>query len=116
MIPDKEVKMFADTMEIKSKSTRADVVMMIKRYFGHVAMAHEEAASVAKITQLLINKVDENSWLQIVANGTRPLIMMEVPEMMRQASSMKTECERQQRAEMMSGQPIEEIVKEQNMS
>ena len=115
VIPDKEVKTFAETMEVKSKSSRADMVMMIKRYFGHVARAHEEAASAAKIAQLLIIEVDENSWVQIVANGMRPLIMMEVPEMMRQASSIKTECERQQKAEMMRGQPIEEIVKEQNM-
>ena len=41
--------------------------------------------------------------------------MMEVPEMIRQASSMKTECERQQKVKMMRGQPIKEIVKEQNM-
>ena len=112
VIPDEEVRMFADTMEVKSKSTRADMVMMIKRYFGHVARAQEEAASAAKIAQMLIDKVDENSWLQIVANGTRPLIMMEVPEMMRQAS---TEHEWQQKAEMMRGQPIKEIVKKQNM-
>ena len=74
VIPDEEVKMFTDTMEVKSKSARADMVMMIKRYFGHVASAHEEAASVAKIAQLLIIEVDENSLLQIVANGMRPII------------------------------------------
>ena len=45
--------------------------------------------------QLLIDKVDTNSYMQIMANGTRPLIMMEVPEMMRQAASMKTELEQQ---------------------
>ena len=41
--------------------------------------------------------------------------MMEVPEMLHQASSMKTERERQQRLEQLKGLPIEEIVKEQNM-
>ena len=81
IIPEEEVRTFADTMQVKSKSARADVVLMIKRYFGHVARAHEEAASAAKLVELLINKVDENSWLQIVANGMRPLIMMETPEM-----------------------------------
>ena len=111
VIPDEEVKTFADTMQVKSKTARADVVMMIKKYFGHVARVHKEAASAAKIAQLLINEVDENSWLQIVVNGTRPLIMMEVPKMMQQASSMKMESERQQKAEMMRGQPIEEIIK-----
>ena len=113
--PEEEVKTFADTMQIKSKSGRADVIQMIKRYFGHVAKAHEEAGCAAKMAQLLIDGVDENTWLQIVANGTRPLIMIQVPDMLRQASSMKTECERQQRLEQLKGMPIEEIVREQNM-
>ena len=113
--PEEEVKTFADTMQIKSKSGRADVIQMIKRYFGHVAKAHEEAGCAAKMAQLLIDEVDENTWLQIVANGTRPLIMMQVPDMLRQASSMKTERERQQRLEQLKGMPIEEIVRDQNM-
>ena len=41
--------------------------------------------------------------------------MMEVPEMLQQASSMKTECERQQKVELLKSLPIEEIVKEQSM-
>ena len=110
-----EVKTFADTMQVKSKSVRADVVQMIKRYFEHVAKVHKEAACVAKLAQLLIEEVDENTWLQIVTNSTRPLIMMEVPEMLRQASSMKTEHEQQQRVEQLKGLPIKEIVREQNM-
>ena len=113
--PEEEVKTFADTMQIKSKSGRADVIQMIKRYFGHVAKAHEEAGCAARMAQLLIDEVDENTWLQIVANGTRPLIMMQVPDMLRQASSMKTERERQQRLEQLKGMPIEEIVRDQNM-
>ena len=65
--------MFVDTMQVKSKTDRAEVVRMVKRYFGHVAKAHEEVASAARN--------DENSWLQIVTNGMRPLIMMQAPEM-----------------------------------
>ena len=38
--------------------------------------------------------------------------MMEVPKMLRQMSSMKTERERQQRLEQLKGLPIEEIIKE----
>ena len=72
IISEEEVRTFADTMQVKSKSARVDVVLMIKRYFGYIARAHKEAASAAKLVQLLIDKVDENSWLQIVANGTRP--------------------------------------------
>ena len=96
-----EVKMFADMMQVKSKSGRAYVLQMIKRYFGHVAKAHEEAACTAKLAQLLIDEVDENTWVQIMVNSTRPLIMMEVPKMLRQASNMKTEREKQQRMEQL---------------
>ena len=46
--PDEQVKMFADTMTVKSRTERADVIQMIKCYFGHVARAHEEAASGGK--------------------------------------------------------------------
>ena len=44
--PEEQVKMFADMMTVKSKMERADVIHMIKCYFGHIAKAHEEAASV----------------------------------------------------------------------
>ena len=113
--PEEEVKTFADTMQVKSKTDRAEVVRMVKRYFGHVAKVHEEAASAARIAQSLIDEIDENSWLQIVSNGTRPLVMLQVPEMLQQAATMKSECERQQKAEQMRGLPIEDIIKEQNM-
>ena len=71
ILPDEQVKTFANMMTVKSKTERAYVIHMIKRYFGHVARAHEEAVSVARIAQELVDEVDKNSWLQIVSNGTR---------------------------------------------
>ena len=47
--PEEQVKTFADMMTVKSKTERADVIHMIKCYFGHEA--HEEVASVARIAQ-----------------------------------------------------------------
>ena len=88
---------------------------MIKCYFGHVVRVHEEAALVARIAQELVDEVDENSWLQIVSNGTRPLIMLQVPEMIRQVAGMKTEREWCEKAEQLRGLPIKDIIKEQNM-
>ena len=102
-------------MKVKSKTDRVEVVRMIKRYFGHVAKAHEEAALAARITQELVDEVDENSWLQIISNRTRPLVMLQVPEMIQQAASMKSDHERHERAEQLRGLPIEDIIKEQNM-
>ena len=87
--PDEQVQTFADTMMVKSKIERAEVVRMIKCYFRHVAKVHKEAVSVARIAQELVDEVDENSWLQIVSNGTRPLVLLQVPEMMQQAAMMK---------------------------
>ena len=113
--PEEEVKTFADMMQVKSKTDRAEVVRMVKRYLGHVAKAYEEVASTARIAQSLIDEIDENSWLQIVSNGTRPLVMLQVLEMLQQAATMKLECECQQKAEQMWGLPIEDIIKEQNM-
>ena len=113
--PDEQVQTFADTMTVKSKTERAEVVCMIKHYFRHVARAHEEAASAARIAQELVDEVDENSWLQIVSNGTRPLVMLQVPEMMQQAAMMKSDRECREKAEQLRGLPIEDIIKEQNM-
>ena len=97
--PEEQVKTFADTMMVKSKTERANVINMIKRYFGHVAKAHEEAALVARTAQELVDEVDENSWLQIVSNRTRPLVMLQVPEMMQQEAMMKSDHELREKAE-----------------
>ena len=35
--PEEEVKTFADTMQVKSKTDRVEDVRMVKQYFGHVA-------------------------------------------------------------------------------
>ena len=106
---------FANTMMVKSKTERANMVCMIKHYFGHMARAHEEAASAARIAQELVDEVDENSWLQIVSKGTRPLVMLQIPEMIQQAAMMKSDRERHEKAEQLQGIPIEDIIKEQNM-
>ena len=88
-------------MTVKSKTERAEVVRMIKHYFRHVAKAHEEAALAARIAQELVDEVDENSWLQIVSNGTRPLVMLQVPEMMQQVAMMESDCEHCEKAEQL---------------
>ena len=92
---------FADTMMVKSKTERAEVIQMIKHYFGQVARVHEEAASVARIAQELVDEVDQNSWLQIVSNRTRPLVMLQVPEMMQQAAMLKSHRERHEKLELL---------------
>ena len=112
---EEEIQTFADTMQVKSKTEKTDVVRMVKKYFGHVAKAHEEAAAAARTAQLLIDEIDENSYIELLRNGTRPLIMLQVPEMLTQAADMKSEREQQQRIENLKGQPIEVVIDQQNM-
>ena len=113
--PEEQVKTSADMMMVKSTTERANMIHMIKHYFGHMAKAHEEAVSAARIAQELVDEVDENSWLQIVSNRTRLLVMLQVPEMMQQEAMMRLDRERCGKAEQLRGLPIEEIIKEQNM-
>ena len=80
-----------------------------------MAKAHEEAAAAAKIDQELVEEIDENSWLQIVSNRTRPLVMLQVPEMVQQVAKMKSDREHREKAEQLRGSPIEDIIREQNM-
>ena len=60
--------------------------------------------------QELVDEVDKNLWLQILSNGTRPLVMLQ--EMMQQAAKMKSDCERHEKAEQLRGLPIEDIIRE----
>ena len=106
---------FAETMKMKKNTERAEVIMMIKHYFGHIAKAYEEAASGAHLAKILIDEVDKTSFMKIMDNGTRPLVMLEVPEMMRQAASMKTDRELRQKAQLLREQPIEIVIQEQNL-
>ena len=67
---EEDIKTFANMMKVKSKTERADIVHMVKKYFGHIAKAHEEAAAAARMAQLLIDEVDENSYMELLRNGT----------------------------------------------
>ena len=110
-----DVLAFTERMKMKKNTERTEVIMMIKCYFGHVAKAHEEAASTAHLAKMLIDEVDETSFMKIMDNGTRPLVMLEVPEMMRQAANMKTDRELRQKAQLLREQPIEIVIQEQNL-
>ena len=51
----------------------------------------------------------------LINAGTRPLIMVHVPQMEKQATAMKLEKEREERVEDLRNTPIEEIIREQNV-
>ena len=105
----------AGPMEEKTDKQRQHVKDLIKQYWQHTSRAHEEVAAAASILRLLADEVNEQTYLCLIIAGTRPLIMMEVPQMVNQATEMKLEHERQEKVEDMQNQPIEQIIEEQNI-
>ena len=88
---------------------------LIKRYLQHTSRAHEEVAAAASILRLLADEINEKTYLSLINAGTRSLIMVEVPQMVNQATEMKLKHERQEKVEDMRNQPIEQIIEEQNI-
>ena len=81
----------AGPMEERTEEDRKHVRDMIKRYWVHTTKAHEEAAVAANILRLLVDEVDEQTYVALLNTGTRLLIMMEMPQMSSQALEMKLE-------------------------
>ena len=88
---------------------------LIKHYWAHTAKAHEEASAAASILRLLADEVDEQTYVALLNASTRPLIMMEMPQMTTKAWEMKLERERQEKAENLHNQLIRQIIEEQNV-
>ena len=102
-------------MDKKTAEHKQHIRDMIKRDWAYTAKAHEEASGVASILRLLADKVDEQTYVALLNVGTRPLIMMEMPQMTTQAMEMKLERECQEKAENLCYQPIEQIIEEQKV-
>ena len=113
--PKEEMVEIADEMEKRTLEDRKHVKELIKRYWTHTTPAHEEAAAAASILKLLADEVDEATYTALITAGTRPLIMVEVPQMASQATEMRLQREREEKAESLLNQPIEEVIESQNM-
>ena len=105
----------AEPKEESSDEQKKHVKELVKRYWAHTMKAHEEASVATNILQLLSNKMDEKSYTALITVGTRPLIMMHVPQMTSEATTVKLEWEHEEKAENLRNTPIEEIIKEQNV-
>ena len=113
--PEEEMVEIAGPMKEKTEEDKKHAKEMIKHYWAHTAKAHEEAAAAANMLRLLADEVDEKTYIALLNAGTRPLIMMEMPQMSSQAAEMKRERERQEKAENLQNQPIAQIIQEQNV-
>ena len=84
--PKEEMVEIAGEMENRMLEDRKHVKDLIKRYWTHTTRAHEEAAAAASILKLLADEVDETTYTALITAGTRPLIMVEVPQMASQVT------------------------------
>ena len=115
-IPSKEEMVeIAGEMEKHMPEDRKHMKELIKRYWTHTTRAHEEAAVVDSILKLLADEVDEVTYMTLITAGTRPLIMVEVPQMASQVTEMRLQREREEKAESLCNQPIEEVIESQNV-
>ena len=89
---------------------------LIKHVTGCIQLRHtRKHPAAASILRLLTDEVDEQTYVALLNVGTRPLIMMEMPQMTMQALEMKLEREQQEKAENLCNQPIRQIIEEQNV-
>ena len=70
---------------------------------------------MASILKLLADEKDEATYTALIMAGTRPLIMVEVPQMVSQATEVRLQREREEKVESLCNQPIEEVIDSQNV-
>ena len=113
--PKEEMVEIAGEMEKRTPEDRKHVKDLIKHYWTHTTRVHEEAAAAASILKLLADEVDKATYTALITAGTRPLIMVEVPQMASQATEMRLQREWEEKAESLRNQPIEEVIDSQNV-
>ena len=91
--PREDMTEMAGEMENCTPEERKHIKDLIKCYWTHTARAHEEASTAASILKLLADEVDKTTYTALINAGTRPLIMIEVPQMASQATEMRLQRE-----------------------
>ena len=115
ILPKGDMVEIAGEMENHMLEDRQHVKDLIKCYWAHTTPVYEEAATAASILKLLADEVDETTYTALITAGTRPLIMVEVPQMASQVMEMRLQREWEEKAESLHNQPIEEVIESQNM-
>ena len=121
-IEDRDIPLEDDTevvdpeqMKNKMKEEKMEVKCMLRKFWTHVSKAHEEAACVAGELARLSMVLDEDDYYKVMQAGTRPLIVMEIPQIKKQVEEAKNVQERMRSREEMRNVKIEEIIIEQNL-
>ena len=87
---------------------------MLKRLVKYNTEAHESAAKAGKELMGLLEYFPISAWLQVADTTTRPLVYVQVPEVVEIVKEAQVVIDKKKLKEGES--PIKEIVMEQNLS
>ena len=102
-------------MKGKSPEEQREIRLTIKRYFQHVARAHEEASCAAGKLVELIDVLDREEFNIIARAGTRPIIAVEFPEVKKVLEDKKEEVRKAEIRDELKAMDIKDIVAIQNL-
>ena len=88
---------------------------MLRKFWNHVSMAHEEASCSAGELSRLLMVLELEDHFKIVEAGTRPLIAMEIPKVQQLITDKKTSEEWVRSHNEKKNMRIEDIIIEQNL-
>ena len=75
----------------------------------------KQAAVAASVLRLLADEMDEASYTALITAGTRPLIMMEVPQMAKQVAEMRQQQEQEEKRRIFEISRSRRLLMNQNM-
>ena len=92
---------------------RNDCKQILRRLIKHNTEAHESAAKAGKESMALLEYFPISAWLQVADVMTRPLVYVQVPEVVEIVKQAQVVIDKKKPKEGES--PIKEIVEEQNL-
>ena len=112
---DSEGLLGEDSLKGKTPEEQREIRLTIKRYFQHVARAHEEASCAAGKLVELVDVLDREEFNIIARAGTRPIVVVEFPEVKKLLEDKKEEVRKAEIREELKGMDIKDIVAVQNL-
>ena len=112
---DSEGLLGEDSLKGKSPEEQREIRLTIKRFFQHVARAHEEASCAAGKLVELIDVLDREEFNVIARAGTRPIVAVEFPEVKKLLETKKEEVRKAEIRDELKSMDIKHIVAIQNL-
>ena len=105
----------ADKIEGKSEEEKREIKRMLRKFWGHVKKAHEEAACAAGELSRLSMVLEPDDYFKVVEARTHPIITMEIPKAKQMVAQQKEAEERVRSHDEMRNTRIEDIIIGQNL-